>query len=50
MTSSQDSKEGLFEGTIKVFVHDKEELEELVDRIKSLNGIQQVNRFDTEAV
>ena len=45
-----ESKDGLFEGTIKVFVHDKEELEELVDRIKSLNGIQQVNRFDTEAV
>lgn len=45
-----ESKEGLFEGTIKVYVHDKEELEELVDRIKSLNGIQQVNRFDTEQV
>ena len=45
-----ESKEGLFKGTIKVFVHDKDELEELVDRIKSLNGIQQVNRFDTEAV
>ena len=45
-----ESTEGLFEGTIKVFVHDKEELEELVDRIKSLQGIQQVNRFDTEAV
>jgi GTP pyrophosphokinase len=45
-----ESKEGLFEGTIKVFVHDKEELEELVDRIKSLNGIQQVNRFDAEAL
>jgi GTP pyrophosphokinase len=40
----------MFTGTIKVFVHDKDELEELVDRIKSLNGIQQVNRFDTEAV
>ena len=25
-----ESHEGLFEGTIKVFVHDKEELEELV--------------------
>jgi len=45
-----ESKEGLFEGTIKVYVHDKEELEELVDRIKSLNGIQQVNRFDAEAI
>ncbi len=45
-----ESKEGLFEGTIKVYVHDKDELEALVDRIKSLNGIQQVNRFDTEQI
>ncbi len=44
-----ESKEGLFEGTIKVFVHDKEELEELVARLKSLNGIQTVDRFDTES-
>ncbi len=43
-----ESKEGLFQGTIKVFVHDKEELEELVLRLKSLNGIQTVDRFDTE--
>jgi guanosine-3',5'-bis(diphosphate) 3'-pyrophosphohydrolase len=43
-----ESREGLFEGTIKVFVHDKEELEELVVRLKSLNGIQTVDRFDTE--
>ena len=28
-----ESKEGLFQGTIKVFVHDKEELEELVSRL-----------------
>jgi GTP pyrophosphokinase len=45
-----ESQEGMFKGTIKVFVHDKDELAELVDRIKSLNGIQQVNRFDTETV
>ena len=45
-----ESREGLFEGTIKVFVHDKEELEELVTRIKSLNGIQRVDRFDTEEI
>jgi GTP pyrophosphokinase len=45
-----ESQEGLFKGTIKVFVHDKDELEELVDRIKSLNGIQQVSRFDTATV
>ncbi len=45
-----ESKDGLFQGTIKVYVHDKDELASLVDRIKSLNGIQQVNRFDTETV
>jgi len=43
-----ESGEGLFEGTVKVFVHDKEELEELVDRLKRLSGIQNVERFDTE--
>lgn len=45
-----ESKEGMFQGTIKVFVHDKEELEELVSRLKSLNGIQTVDRFDTENI
>ena len=44
-----ESKEGLFEGTIKIFVHDKEELEVLVTRLKALNGIQTVDRFDAEA-
>jgi GTP pyrophosphokinase len=43
-----ESGEGLFKGTIKVFVHDKEELDELVERLKQLNGIQSVDRFDTE--
>jgi len=45
-----ESREGLFEGTIKVYVHDKDELEDLVDKIKALQGIQQVSRFDTETV
>jgi GTP pyrophosphokinase len=45
-----ESAEGIFRGTIKVFVHDKEELEELVERLKQLNGIQTVDRFDTESV
>ena len=43
-----ESKEGLFEGTIKIFVHDKEELEALVQRLKSPQGIHTVDRFDTE--
>ena len=45
-----ESGEGLFKGTIKVFVHDKEELNELVDRLKKLNGIHTVERFDAEEV
>ena len=43
-----ESREGVFEGTIKVFVHDKEELEELVNRLKQLKGIHSVDRFDAE--
>jgi GTP diphosphokinase / guanosine-3',5'-bis(diphosphate) 3'-diphosphatase len=43
-----ESGDGLFQGTVKVFVHDKEELEELVVRLKKLDGIQTVDRFDTE--
>jgi GTP pyrophosphokinase len=43
-----ESGDGLFEGMIKVFVHDKEELEDLVTRLKQLNGIQEVQRLDVE--
>ena len=43
-----ESGEGIFEGIVKVFVHDKEELDELTNRLKLLNGIQSVSRFDTE--
>jgi GTP pyrophosphokinase len=35
-----ESKDGLFQGTIKVYVHDKDELEVLVAKIKELEGIQ----------
>ncbi|HLY71968.1 MAG TPA: bifunctional (p)ppGpp synthetase/guanosine-3',5'-bis(diphosphate) 3'-pyrophosphohydrolase, partial [Puia sp.] len=45
-----EAKEGLFEGNIKIYVHDKEELDELVHRLKQLSGIQAVDRFDTENV
>ena len=43
-----EAKEGLFEGNVKVYVHDKDELEELVENLKSLPGIESVERFDTE--
>lgn len=43
-----EAKEGLFEGNVKVYVHDKDELEELVENLKALPGIESVERFDTE--
>ncbi|MBN8833899.1 MAG: bifunctional (p)ppGpp synthetase/guanosine-3',5'-bis(diphosphate) 3'-pyrophosphohydrolase [Sphingobacteriales bacterium] len=43
-----EAKEGIFEGNVKIFVHDKEELDELVEKLHSLPGIERVDRFDTE--
>ena len=43
-----EAREGLFEGNIKVYVHDKDELEDLVNHLKSLPGIESVDRYDTE--
>ena len=45
---SIESESGVFEGMIKVFVRDKEELEELVINLKKVEGIQSVDRFDAE--
>ncbi|MEJ7737613.1 MAG: RelA/SpoT family protein [Chitinophagaceae bacterium] len=45
-----EAKDGLFEGNIKVYVHDKEELDELVMRLKQLGGIHSVDRFETEDI
>ena len=44
-----EAKEGLFEGNIRLYVHDKEELDILVQRLKDLPGIESVERYDTEA-
>ena len=43
-----EAKDGIFEGNVKVFVHDKEELENLVNNLLSLPGIERVDRYDTE--
>jgi GTP pyrophosphokinase len=43
-----EAKEGLFYGNVKIYVHDKEELDHLVDRLKRLPGIETVDRYDTE--
>jgi GTP diphosphokinase / guanosine-3',5'-bis(diphosphate) 3'-diphosphatase len=45
---SIEAKDGIFMGNLKIFVHDKDELEELVQRLLDLDGIDRVDRFDTE--
>ncbi|MES1223495.1 MAG: ACT domain-containing protein, partial [Bacteroidota bacterium] len=45
-----EATEGLFHGNIKLYVHDKEELDALVQKLKDLPGIESVERYDTEAV
>lgn len=43
-----EAKEGMFHGNIKVYVHDKEELDNLVNKLRALPGIEKVDRYDTE--
>jgi len=43
-----EASEGIFRGNMKIFVHDKEELDELVERLTHLPGIEKVDRYDTE--
>jgi guanosine-3',5'-bis(diphosphate) 3'-pyrophosphohydrolase len=45
---SFDSSDGVFEGKIMVYVHDTAELEDLTERLTSLDGILEVSRFDSE--
>jgi GTP pyrophosphokinase len=44
---SFDSLDGVFEGTIMVFVHDTNHLTELMGKIKQVKGVTSVIRFDT---
>jgi GTP pyrophosphokinase len=43
-----EAKDGVFEGKVKVFVNDKEELEDLVQHLLALPGIDKVERFNTD--
>ena len=44
---SIDSKDGIFEGTIMVYVHDREELNVFCNRLGALEGIQKIERLET---
>ncbi|CAN5413413.1 RelA/SpoT family protein [soil metagenome] len=43
-----EAKDGLFQGNIRVYVHDKDELDDLVVKLKNLTGIESVDRYDAE--
>ena len=45
-----EAKEGLFEGNIRLYVHDKEELDKLVQSLLNLPGIESVERYDMEDI
>lgn len=47
---SIEAHEGVFHGNIKVYVHDKEELDLLVKSLKALQDIESVERYDMEDI
>lgn len=46
---SFDSADGIFEGNIMVYVHDTAELEDLIERLKALDGVLDVYRIDDDS-
>ncbi len=42
-----DSNDGIFEGTIMVYVHDKEHLDNLIKKLQLVRGVTSVARFDS---
>jgi GTP pyrophosphokinase len=44
---SIDSNDGIFEGTIMLFVHDTHHLNKLTQKLKAVQGILTVSRIDT---
>ena len=45
---SIEGKDGIFKGNVKIFVHDKDELNIIVNKLLALPGIERVDRYDTE--
>lgn len=44
---SIDSHDGIFDGTIMVYVHDRDELDELCQQLGALDGIDKVERLES---
>ena len=47
---SFETDDGLFEGRIKVLVYDTQHLEQLMGKFEQVEGVQRVERWDTEEV
>ena len=45
---SFDTEGGVFEGTIMIFVHSTDHLTQLINKLKKVNGVQNVTRIDGE--
>ena len=45
---SIESNEGIFKGTVTIFVHNKEQLNLLCEKLQSLDGIQKVTRLEID--
>jgi GTP pyrophosphokinase len=43
-----EAKEGIFKGNIRLYVHDKDELDFLFVKLRELPGIQSVQRYDVD--
>jgi GTP pyrophosphokinase len=43
-----DTEDGIFNGTIMVYVNDTQHLENLINELKQVKGITDVARFDSE--
>ncbi len=43
-----DTDDGLFEGTIMIYVHDTKHLNHLIDNLKKVKGVNKVERIDEE--
>jgi GTP pyrophosphokinase len=43
-----ESEEGIFEGIVKLYVMDIEQLEELIQNLKKLDGVINIKRLEIE--
>jgi GTP pyrophosphokinase len=44
---SIDSEEGIFEGTVKLYVENIEQLEEVIENLKKMDGVLSIKRIDS---